>query len=68
MCMLCGASDDFIVPVYITVVVKPSNRCAPSYNVGEQRPILTWFTWFTWVTWYTWLKSCVRQGQHLVDR
>ena len=44
------------------------NKCSPSYNVGDQGPILTWFTWFTWVTWFTWLTSCVRQGQHLVNR
>ena len=62
--MLRGASEDFIVPVYLPVVVKPSNKCPPSYNVGDQGPILTWFTWLywpfymvykiTWVTWFTW--------------
>ena len=68
MCMLRGASEDFIVPFYLPIVVEPSNKCPPSYNVSNQGPIFTWFTWFTWVTWFTWLTSCVRQGQHLVNR
>ena len=51
MCMLHGASEDFIVPVYVPVVIKPSNKGPPSYNVGNLGPILTWFTWFTGVTW-----------------
>ena len=75
--MLCGASEDFIVPVYLPVVVKPSNKCPPSNDVGDQGPILTWFTWLYWPFLHGlqdymgymvyMVKRCVQQGQHLVN-